>query len=119
MTLARPAYFALFSEGTRVCSNDRKVCVDSNWVRAVSVKTFPLSGLNSACFTLRSKLSFPTFILIYLEQECHMQSLILTSLSSTPHRNVYCSLSKCSGFVYLLQCVLGKKHGPHGPSWHF
>ena len=80
---------------------------------------FPLSGLNSACFTLRSKPSFPTFIFIYLEQEWHMHSLILTSLSSTPHRNVYCSLSKYSGCVYLLQCVLGKKHGPHGPSWHF
>ena len=43
-----------------------------------------------------------------------MHSLILTSLSFTPHRNVYCSLSKCSGFVYLLQGVLGKKHGPNG-----
>ena len=36
MTLASPAYFAVFSEGTRVCSNNGKVCVDSNWVRVVS-----------------------------------------------------------------------------------
>ena len=56
MTLASPAYFAVFSEETRVCSNNGKVCVESNWVRAVSVKVFTLSVLNSACFTLRSKL---------------------------------------------------------------
>ena len=48
-----------------------------------------------------------------------MHSVILISLSSTPHRNVYCSLTNLSGCVYLLECVLHREHGPHGPSWHF